>query len=205
MDVNYSPIILFVYKRLDHVIKTVSALKANPEAEQSVLYIFSDAAANAVDKDGVKAVRKYINELDGFKEVIVIERETNWGIEKSEIDGVSFVLNECGKAIVVEDDLEVCDQFLYYMNQGLYDYKDDKRVYTITGYSFLKTDTANDGVYGYTRSFCAWGWGTWLDRWQNFKKTVDKRDVRFVMAHKTSIDNGQDFSYLFMHQYKYDK
>lgn len=205
MVTEYSPIVLFVYKRLDHVIKTVTALRANPEAEQSVLYVFSDAAASAADSDGVRAVRKYIKDLSGFKEVVVIERETNWGIERSEIDGVSFTINKHGKVIVVEDDLEVCDQFLYYMNQGLQEYKDDKSVYTITGYSFLKTDAANDGVYGYTRSFCAWGWGTWLDRWQHFKETVDKRDVRFVMAHKTALDNGQDFSYLFMHQYKYDK
>ena len=205
MSTEYAPIVLFVYKRLDHLIKTVSALKANPEAEQSVLYVYSDAPGNEADEEGVRAVREYIRGLDGFKEVIVTERETNWGIERSEVDGVSSVITKHGKVIVIEDDLEVCDQFLYYMNKCLTEYEADKKVYTVTGYSFLKSEPLNDGVYGYTRSFCAWGWGTWLDRWQKFKSNVCKRDVRFVMANKRALDNGQDFSYLFMHQYKYDK
>lgn len=205
MSTEYAPIVLFVYKRLDHLIKTVFALKANPEAEQSVLYIFSDAPGSKKHADGVKAVRDYIRKLDGFKEVIITERETNWGIEKSEVDGISSVIKKHGKVIVIEDDLEVGNQFLYYMNRCLTDYENDKKVYTVTGYSFLKSEPASDGVYGYTRSFCAWGWGTWLDRWQNFKNSICKRDVRFVMANKRALDNGQDFAYLFMHQYKYDK
>ncbi len=199
---EYSPIVLFVYKRLDHVIKTVTALKANPEAEQSLLYVYSDAAASEADVAGVKDVRDYIHALDGFKDVVITERESNWGIEKSEIDGVTTVVQKHGRVIVVEDDLEVSNQFLYYMNQCLQEYKDDKSVYSVTGYSFLKTDPKNDDLYGYTRSFCAWGWGTWCDRWQELKREFGKSDVRFVMTHKRALDNGQDFSYLFMHQYK---
>lgn len=199
---DYAPIVLFVYRRLDHVTKTVAALKANPEAEQSVLYVYSDAPSKETDVEGVKAVREYVSDVDGFKDVIITERESNWGIEKSVVDGVTTVINKYGKAIVIEDDLEVCNQFLYYMNRALVDYRDDKKIYSLTGYSFFKSVPENDGIYGYTRSFCSWGWATWLDRWQELKRTVDKRDIQFVMANKTALDNGQDFSYLFMHQYK---
>lgn len=199
---EYAPIVLFVYKRLDHVTKTVAALKANPEAEQSVLYVYSDAPSKEADAEGVEAVREYIRSLDGFKEVVVTERESNWGIEKSVVDGVSTVIKKHGKVIVIEDDLQVCDQFLYYMNTCLNEYKADRNVYSITGYSFFKSLPENDGVYGYTRSFCSWGWATWIDRWQNLKRTIDKHDVRFVLGNKAALDNGQDFSYLFMHQYK---
>ncbi len=199
---DYAPIVLFVYRRLDHVAKTVDALKANPEAEQSVLYIYSDAPSKEADAEGVKTVREYIRGIDGFKDVIITEREYNWGIEKSVVDGVTTVIKRHGKVIVVEDDLEVCNQFLYYMNKCLAEYRDDKKIYSLTGYSFFKTVPENDGIYGYTRSFCSWGWATWLDRWSELKRTVDKCDVRFVMANKATLDNGQDFSYLFMHQYK---
>ncbi|WP_155828854.1 hypothetical protein [Butyrivibrio sp. NC2007] len=182
--------------------KTVAALKTNPEAKQSVLYIYSDAPAKESDAEDVETVRKYICDLDGFKEVIVTERESNWGIEKSVVDGVSYVIKKHGKVIVIEDDLQVCNQFLYYMNTCLNEYEDEKKVYSITGYSFFRSIAENDGVYGYTRSFCSWGWATWLDRWQNLKRIIDKRDVRLVMGNKAALDNGQDFSYLFMHQYK---
>ena len=41
---NIAPVILFVYNRPDHTIKTLSALENNILADQTTLYIYSDAA-----------------------------------------------------------------------------------------------------------------------------------------------------------------
>ncbi len=204
MSEKNAPIILFVYKRLDHTRAVIEALQANPEAKNSELYIFSDAPANDKDEKEVENVRKYIHSLNGFRNIVIVERESNYGIEKSELDGVTSVLEKYGKAIVLEDDIQVCNQFLRYMNYCLDEYQNDKNVFTVTGYSFFKTMPENDNIFGFTRSFSAWGWGTWADRWDKLKRNLTKKDVRFVAKHNISIDNGQDFSYLFMHQYKND-
>ena len=37
-----SPIVLFVYNRLDHTSKTINSLKSNFLANKSILYIYSD-------------------------------------------------------------------------------------------------------------------------------------------------------------------
>ncbi|MBP3197210.1 MAG: hypothetical protein J6N21_09440, partial [Butyrivibrio sp.] len=191
-------------KRLEHTRAVIEALQANPEAKNSELYIFSDAPANDKDEKEVENVRKYIHSLNGFRNIVIVERESNYGIEKTELDGVTSVLEKYGKAIVLEDDIQVCNQFLRYMNYCLNEYQNDKNVFTITGYSFFKTVPENDNIFGFTRSFSAWGWGTWADRWDKLKRNLTKKDVRFVAKHNISIDNGQDFSYLFMHQYKND-
>lgn len=102
----------------------------------------------------------------------------------------------------MEDDIEVGNQFLKYMNYCLSTYKDDKSVYTVTGYSFLKSAPENNNLFGFTRSFAAWGWATWNDRWQHMKKSLNKDDIRYVVRKKKSLDNGQEFSYLLLHQYK---
>ena len=201
---EYVPIILFVYKRLDHTRAVVEALKSNPESGDSILYIFSDAPASEKDIYEVNAVRDYISSIIGFKQIYVVMREHNFGIEKSELEGVTYVLNKYGKAIVLEDDILVCNQFLKYMNFCLNEYEDDKKIYTVTGYSFLKSKAENDNLYGLTGSFSAWGWGTWKNRWDNLKRNFSKKDVKYVAIHNMSLDNGQDFSYLFMHQYKND-
>ena len=88
------------------------------------------------------------------------------------------------------------------MNYCLNEYQNNRNVFTITGYSFFKSCPEYDNVFGYTRSFSAWGWGTWTDRWSKLKRNLTKKDVKYVALHNNSIDNGQDFSYLFMHQYK---
>ncbi|MCH7827421.1 MAG: sugar transferase, partial [Bacteroidetes bacterium] len=62
-----SPICLFVYKRLDLTIKTVTSLKGNLYANESDLFIFSDAPKNDEDQLLVLEVRKYIKSIVGFK------------------------------------------------------------------------------------------------------------------------------------------
>ena len=42
------------------------------------------------------------------------------------------------KIIVLEDDLEISKDFIKTMNYFLTKYSKDKKIYTITGYSFLK-------------------------------------------------------------------
>ncbi len=201
-EIEYAPIVLFVYKRIDHAKTVINALLENDEACSSSLFIFSDAPATESDKQGVESVREYIRTVSGFKEVNIEERKTNYGIEKSELDGVTRVLDRFGRVIILEDDIEVSRQFLGYMNYCLDTYENDKSIYTITGYSFLKSEPHNDNLFGCTRSFAAWGWGTWNDRWQNMKRFLTKEDVRYVVRNKSKLDNGQEFSYLLLHQYK---
>ena len=83
-----APIVLFVYNRLEHTKKTVGALQKNLLASESELYIYSDASMNAQAKSEVQKVRTYIHSITGFKKITIIERETNWGLANSIIDGV---------------------------------------------------------------------------------------------------------------------
>ena len=73
---DLSPIGLSTYSRLEHVMRTVSALKNNTLAKHSELHIFSDAAKPG-DELKVKAVRDFLKTIDGFKQVFIYEREQN--------------------------------------------------------------------------------------------------------------------------------
>ncbi len=84
-----APIVLFVYNRVNHTRKTIEALKENQLANESYLYIYSDAAKTENEKESVDLVRQYIHTITGFKEIIIIKREKNWGLADSIINGVS--------------------------------------------------------------------------------------------------------------------
>ena len=45
-----APVILFTYNRPDHTKRTIEALAANELAEETELYVFSDAAKKEADK-----------------------------------------------------------------------------------------------------------------------------------------------------------
>jgi hypothetical protein len=159
-----APIVLFTYKRLDTLHQTVRALATNHLAEESDLVIYSDGAKTTDDQIFVEAVRTYLKTITGFKSVRIHESNTNKGLATSIINGVSEVMAEYHKAIVLEDDLITSTNFLEYMNQGLEYYQDKPQILSISGYSpIIKGLNPND-IY-YTQRASSWGWACWEDRW----------------------------------------
>ena len=155
-----APVALFVYNRPWHTRQTVAALLANPESAQTPLYIFSDAPKNAAASKVVAEVRSYIRKIDGFKSVAIIEREVNFGLARSIIDGVTQLCEEHGRVIVLEDDLIIFPHFLAYMNAGLERYEHEDRVMQIAGYMFpMKLELAEDALL--LPFISSWGWATW--------------------------------------------
>ena len=119
---------MFTYNRPHHTFKTVEALKNNFLASESRLFIFSDGPKNNNSVLGVEKVRTYLKKIDGFKSIKIIERKKNLGLATSIIEGVTKIINEFGKIIVIEDDLVTSPFFLNYMNDALTIYKNDDQV-----------------------------------------------------------------------------
>ena len=163
-----APICLFVYKRPELTKKTVEALKKNILAEESTLIIFSDAAKNEKDNSLVFEVRKYIKFIEGFKSVKIIERENNFGLSESIISGVTEVINQFDKVIVLEDDLITSKYFLKYMNEALDKYENENKVMSIHGYIYPVKSKLPETFF--LRGTDCWGWATWKNRWQTFEK-----------------------------------
>ncbi len=170
-----APIILFVYNRIEHTKRALEALSKCNMAEQSVLYIYSDGAKPG-DEDDVARVREYIHFIDGFKEVNVVEREKNYGIELSEESAITEILGNYSSAIMLEDDLVVARTFLQYMNDALEKYQSEKRVFFISGYSYLKSRHDELPECMFLQMPSTWGWATWTDRWQLFRSVPDDVD-----------------------------
>lgn len=178
MKRTLAPIVLFVYNRLDHTQRTLESLKLNILAKQSELFIFSDAPKNEKSKQSVNEVRKYINSLDGFKNIHIIEQKDNQGLAKSIISGVSKVVNKYGKVIVVEDDLVSSPYFLNFMNDALDKYENEKKVWHVSGWNYPMNFVTEDDVYFYRVMNC-WGWATWADKWNSFEKNTNKLTNEF--------------------------
>jgi len=115
IKMSLAPIVLFVYNRLWHTQQTVEALKKNELAEESELFIFSDALKGKDDNEKIKEVRNYVKTINGFKNVTIVEREENFGLAKSIITGVTEIVNRYDKIIVMEDDVVTLPYFLTFM------------------------------------------------------------------------------------------
>lgn len=161
-----APIILFTYNRVGHTRDLIESLKRNREADMSRLYIYSDGAKNADDEVAVNEVRQYIEQIDGFAAIDIVKSETNRGLANSVIAGVTQVVNQHGKVIVLEDDLVVAPYFLQFMNDALSTYEDEERVGHIQACDFTQDPSLPPTfLIKWTGS---WGWATWKRAWKLF-------------------------------------
>ena len=162
-----APIVLFVYNRLWHTQQTIEALQKNVLAKQSELYIYSDGANTEKIQKSVNEVRQYIDKIDGFKSVSIIKRIKNFGLAESIIDGVTTIVNQYGRIIVLEDDMVVSPYFLEYMNEALDQFVDDNRVISVHGYVY-PVDIKLPEAFFLPGADC-WGWATWRRGWEIFE------------------------------------
>lgn len=189
---KFAPIALFTYCRPWHTQKTVEALLANHESSETDLYIFSDAPKNEKAIEGVLNTRKYIHTITGFKNVHIIEREKNWGLANSLIDGISKIVNEYGKVIVVEDDIVASPFFLQYMNEGLELYKNDNKVASIHAYVYPTQKKLPETFF--IQGADCWGWATWKRAWDIFNSNSQELLDEIVQK---KLQRKFDFDYTY--------
>lgn len=190
-----APIILFVYNRPKHTRRTLAALEKNFLAADSLLYIISDASKNADSVEAVNEVRSIIREPWNFKHITIIERRRNWGLADNVIDGVTKIMNEHGRAIVLEDDLETAPYALTYFNDALLRYQDETRVMEISGYMYPVANPKRLPKSFFFRVANSWGWATWKRAWDQFDPDInrltanfDRQDIKHF-----SIDGTENF------------
>jgi len=169
-----SPIALFVFNRPQHTRRTVESLTQDKLATGCDLFIFSDGAKTEIDFAKVAEVRAYLRTITGFRSIHVIERENNFGLANSIVDGVTKMCETFDRVIVLEDDLIVSRAFLEYMNLALDQYRTEHKVMQISGNMF---PLSNPNVLPPTFFCCvttSWGWATWKRAWNKFEPNAQK-------------------------------
>ncbi len=201
-----APIVLFTYARPDHTQKTLDALAANALAKESDLYIFCDGPKNEKAAKGNAEVRRIIaaeSENNRFRSITLTISEVNKGLANSVIGGVSEIVHKYGSCIVVEDDLITSPYFLTYMNDCLETHKNDKRIWSISGFTYpLKAleNCPSDTYLSYRA--CSHGWATWADRWDLADWKVSNYDkLKYNLLERYRFNRGgNDLFRMLWHQ-----
>lgn len=189
-----APIVIFAYNRADKLKKLLESLEKNSDIKNMDVFIFVDVPqkSNQRDvqnnKDVITFINKYVSVCDKFNEIHVEIANDHKGLANSIISGVSKVINQYGKVIVLEDDLMVSDDFLDYMQRGLEFYKNDRKVWSVGAHcpDLKSLNHYSKDVFLFPR-VVSLGWGTWKNRWNQVDWNVStykkfKKDVigRFI-------------------------
>jgi hypothetical protein len=181
-----APIVLFVYNRPEHTLKTIEALKKNLLATESDLFVFADGP-KVVGDEKVQAVREVIKNITGFATVTVQTSDVNKGLANSVIAGVSQVLQQYDRVIVLEDDIVTQRGFLTFMNQALstYAHRDDIMSFGATTFALKGVKQGTSDVVLLKRN-CSWGWGTWAKEWSDVD--WEMTDYQSFLSNPKAVD-----------------
>lgn len=194
MTTDTAPIILFVYARPAHTQRTLEALAANLLADSSDLIVYADAARHKADAGQVQTVRDLARAASGFRNVTIIERETNYGLARNIIEGITEVCSHYDRVIVLEDDIVTSRNFLSFMNIALERYTDEQRVWHVSGWNYpIAPEELGEAFFW--RVMNCWGWATWADRWKHYQKDPDRliRNWNSDIIKRFNLDGAHDF------------
>ncbi len=194
-DSSLAPVILFVYNRPKHTKKTLEALEKSIGASDTDIYIYSDGAKSGEDIESVNTVRALIREPWDFRSIHIIERSRNVGLANNIIKGVTEVIEKHGRAIILEDDLEISQFGLQYFNDALTYFEKEEQVMEISGYMYPVNHAERLPESFFFRVANSWGWATWDRAWQHFEKDIDKLVANFSKddIKRFSIDHSENF------------
>jgi len=194
---NYAPIVLFVYARPDHTRQTLEALALNPEARDSLLYVFCDGPANEATEETrarILQVRSIVREKSWCGEVRIVESEVNLGLAESIVNGVTKVVQKYGRVIVLEDDIALAPCALDYFNRALSMYENEERVFQVSG--FMVKIPFRSKPTGFLRMTTSWGWATWSRAWQHYQSDGAELLRKVEARGRTEFDlDGASFHY----------
>jgi hypothetical protein len=97
----------------------------------------------------------------------------NLGCAKGVTAGIDWFFSNVSEGIILEDDILPSQSFFPFCAELLEKYRDDKRVWCISGSNRLPTKAvSSDNSYRFSTIPQVWGWATWRDRWERYSLDI---------------------------------
>jgi hypothetical protein len=171
-----TPVVIFAFNRPDITRRTMDAVRAARPA--CVLLIADGPRDDRPDDPELTAATREV--LDGIDWPCDVRRRylaANLGVEASVETGLDWVFSQVTDAIVFEDDCIADPSFFTFADELLGRYRDDDRVWQISGNNFGIPENLFADSYAFTAWGSVWGWATWADRW-HAHRAIFTRDHR---------------------------
>lgn len=167
-----APVALAIFRRPD---LTERVLETVRRARPSRLFVFADAARPG-DHDEAEAcarARALIDSVDWDCEVETDFAAEHLGVRRRIASGLDWVFARTEEAIILEDDCVADPSFFRYCDELLDRYRDDERVWSISGNDFRFHAAPAAADYSFSRYPLIWGWASWARAWRNYDERIE--------------------------------
>lgn len=170
-------VLFLVFNRLDITRQVFEAIR---QAKPPRLYMAADGARE--NKEGeaekVQAVRDYVMEnIDWECEVKTLFREKNLGCKYAVSGAITWFFENEEQGIILEDDCLPSQSFFWFCEELLERYKDDMRVWLISGDNFQNDIQRGEASYYFSKFSHIWGWASWANRWSAYDVEIQSFEL----------------------------
>ena len=165
------PILFITFARPEYARKAFAPIKS---IKPSKLYFYSNKArsGNQEEVRRNEEVRALVNEIDWDCEVRTWFRDEYVDVFTSIWGAIDWVFNSEQEAIVIEEDVVTCPAFFEYMAALLDRYRDEQKVWIISGDNAAPRYNPKHLSYFPTRFADIYGWASWADRWHSLDREM---------------------------------
>ena len=162
-----TPIAFIIFKRPETTRKVFEAIR---QVKPRKLLVIADGPRDRVagEAEDCAVTRKIIKDVDWNCEVLRNYSPINLGCKKRVSSGIDWVFNHVEEAIILEEDCLPDPTFFPFCENLLEKYRDDNRIFSISGQNLLFGQKRTEYSYYFSRHTYIWGWATWKRAWQYY-------------------------------------
>jgi hypothetical protein len=155
------------FNRPDHLSRLLGRLR---EVQPQRVFVAIDGARAHIDGEAalVDECRDLVASIDWTDQVMTLFQSNNLGCGNGVSTAISWFFDHVEQGIILEDDIIPEPDFFPYCAVLLNRYRDDDRVFAISGCNFVppEAQTHPQLPYRFSQVPHIWGWATWKRSWE---------------------------------------
>lgn len=159
------PVALIIFKRPEQTRRVFDVIR---QVRPSRLFVIADGPRNEDERLRCEETRAIVvDHIDWPCEVTTDFAQTNMGLRRRLVSGITWVFEQVEEAIFIEDDCLPDPTFFRFCAELLDRYRDDLHVMHISGNCFVEAPFSRASYY-FTRYAHVWGWASWRRAWEHY-------------------------------------
>jgi hypothetical protein len=188
-----TPVVFIIFNRPDLTQIVFDAIR---QAKPTQLFVIADGSRFPEESERCQQSRQIIKQVDWDCQVLTNYADTNLGCRKRVSSGINWVFEHVEEAIILEDDCLPHPSFFRYCQELLDYYREDKRIWCISGNNFQDGQCRGNGSYYFSNYNHCWGWASWRRAWQQYDHALSNwptaKDGHYL---KSILDSELEIKY----------
>jgi len=160
-----TPVVFIIFRRPDLTRQVFERIR---DAQPSTLFVIADGPREPEEAELCNQTRAVTDAVDWECEVFRNYSDSNLGTRTRISGGLDWVFDQVEEALILEDDCLPDPSFFGYCDDLLERYRDDERLWCVSGDNFQQGRKRGDASYYFSNYNHGWGWATWRRAWTHY-------------------------------------